>query len=927
VIRGRTRKILAGVLTVALLGFVAGAIVVGRGHPSAALDLGSGNAWFATIRQGSVALIDGSTGSRVTRVDQVAAPNGHFEVEQSGSSALVIDQDAGTVARIDAATWTRSTPLTVGSPGDQHLAVHTGTSGTGGDTAWVVTQSGTVVQQLNAESMTLIGAPQTLPSEVAGIAVAGDGRLWVSSASGELRSYRDGRRVTTAPLTGLDRTELVLVNQHPVVVDPTTAEARVVDEDNGALGHRVCLDVPTSPTPSVAGATSSEPWLLAVAPTAGTLVVSDVNTDACQAIPLGPTATGGAARYGVPVEKDRRVYVPDFITGQVIVVDPAEPPSRQIAARINLRLPNAEVELLVHHQHVWFNEVRGDQAGVITDDLRALHSPKSDPGAAPGSPSDPTPSDPEAPGQPGGPGETGSGGTSSNPTGPGGPIGPGASVPGSPSTTPDTVPGPQGTPPNGDLANPPAGSLTPQFTIEPSNPVTGQEVVFTDTTVDPAQRHTVVSWSLPGGVPDASTKSKFSATFAVAKNYEITLVITSDAGPQPAILPLTVNTIPTVPDISGMDVATARATLRANQFVLRSRTTSVNSVLPAGLIVDSNPPAGDTALPGTPIDYRDSGPAGVGIISTVASAGFSLPGGLAADPFGNIFVVDQNGSQIKRIAPNGTVSLVASSSANAPLGDRGPAIGANFGGRSITTDARGDVYLLDLDHNLVRKITIASGIITTFAGNGGTDPAMGPGPAMSASLGGASDIFIGADGVLRISDLTSHIYLVTPQGQLSILPPTTVGVPLSNPQAVTVGPDGATYVLMGSQVLRYDGTQYAPYVGTATGSGDSGEGVAALATSMGGPIPPRFDRFGNLYFANSGDGGVRVRRAADGKVYTVAGSFLGASSGDSGLATDAKMGFRPDCCFGGLAFDPQGNMYISDTNNDRIRKVSVVPPS
>ena len=268
------------------------------------------------------------------------------------------------MTKVDGATWTAGTWLPVGSGRYDRLEVRAG-----GGAAWVVSQGGTVVQQLDPQSMTLIGAPQTLPGAVRDVAVAPDGRLWAVAASGEVRSFRDGKQATDAVVTDPGDVALTLIGDRPVVVDLERSRATLVDPDGGEADRRLCLDLATT-TPPVIGGAGTAPWLLAVAPATGTLVVSDLDADRCQVVPIGPTGTG--PRYGTPVEKDRLVFVPDSIAGQVIVVDPAAPTGQQVKARIELGLADREIALRgagparVVQRGRWRLP-----AGVITDDLKA----------------------------------------------------------------------------------------------------------------------------------------------------------------------------------------------------------------------------------------------------------------------------------------------------------------------------------------------------------------------------------------------------------------------------------------------------------------------------------------------------------------------------------------------------------------------------
>jgi hypothetical protein len=375
-------RFFSGVGSLAVLTMLGVALVAGTGVHNPAVHLAGGSAWFPTASAGAVSLVDGSTADRMAEVSGVGAPNDDLDVAQFGTSALVVDRNRGTVTKVDAASWQASPPVPVSTAGDRQLSVYANAGA-----AWIVGQNGTLVQQLAPVSMSLVGESRSLPAAVADATVDETGRLWTVEPSGEVRSFAQGRQstVSTVPTTG--PVALALVGDRSVVVDRGTSKATVLDPRTGQPDRSACVDVPVDPAPQIGGSGDDAPWLLAVAPATGTLIVSDVDAGTCRAVRLGPSDTG--ARYGRPVEHGRLVYVPDDVAGQVIVVDPAADPSHQVRARVDLGFTNTDLELLVHDDRVWFDQANGDHAGVIRDDLQALVVSKtgggggSQPGPAP----------------------------------------------------------------------------------------------------------------------------------------------------------------------------------------------------------------------------------------------------------------------------------------------------------------------------------------------------------------------------------------------------------------------------------------------------------------------------------------------------------------------------------------------------------------
>ena len=117
-------------------------------------------------------------------------------------------------------------------------------------------------------------------------------------------------------------------------------------------------------------------------------------------------------------------------------------------------------------------------------------------------------------------------------------------------------------------------------------------------------------------------------------------------------------------------------------------------------------------------------------------------------------------------------------------------------------------------------------------------------------------------------------------------------------------------------VLRLDGTTGGVSLVAGNGTpGYSGDNGPATSAQLHLPVGIAVDSAGNLYIADTGDS--RVRKVSNGVITTVAGNGTEGSSGDNGPATSAQL-LLPV----GIAVDAAGNLYIADTGNNRIRKVS-----
>lgn len=144
---------------------------------------------------------------------------------------------------------------------------------------------------------------------------------------------------------------------------------------------------------------------------------------------------------------------------------------------------------------------------------------------------------------------------------------------------------------------------------------------------------------------------------------------------------------------------------------------------------------------------------------------------------------------------------------------------------------------------------------------------------------------------------------------------------LEYPYSVAIGPDGALYLseTVGNRVRRVDPTTGT--LSTAAGAAGygtfAGDGGPATEARLNGPRGLAFDADGNLYIADTYNDRVRVVDRETGIISTVAGSDVAGYFGDGGPATDASL-WQPTA----LAFDQEGDLYVADWRNHVIRKVN-----
>jgi hypothetical protein len=266
--------------------------------------------------------------------------------------------------------------------------------------------------------------------------------------------------------------------------------------------------------------------------------------------------------------------------------------------------------------------------------------------------------------------------------------------------------------------------------------------------------------------------------------------------------------------------------------------------------------------------YGDGGPA--------IQAGIDGPEGIAVDATGNLFIMDSGHYRVRKVTPNGIISTVAGNGTSGATGDGGAATSAeiSFALGGLTVDSAGNVFIADFYNNRVRKVS-SNGIITTVAGNGTTGFSGDGGPAISASVYKPIAVAVDASGNLFIADSgNQRIRKVTPAGIIS-----------------TFAGNGASGF-----------------------TGDGGPATAAPLNTLGGMT---IDKTGNLIFVDS----QRIRKIdSSGTINSITGGGLG-FSGDGGPAISASIGATD------VAVDTSGNLFIADFGNNRIRKVTYMPPA
>jgi len=331
-----------------------------------------------------------------------------------------------------------------------------------------------------------------------------------------------------------------------------------------------------------------------------------------------------------------------------------------------------------------------------------------------------------------------------------------------------------------------------------------------------------------------------------------------------------------------------------------------------------------------------------GIISTVAGNGISgfsgdggpakaalvsFPTGLTLDNSGNILFTDSGNYRVRKIDTHGFITTIAGTGQIGYTGDGGPAINATFSSDmyGVSVDHQDKIYICDTGNNVVRRIDTA-GIITTVAGNGTAGFSGDSGPATQAELNFPFAVLPDTSGNFYISDFTNdRVRKVNPQQVINTVvgngssgctgdggPATTASI--GSPRGLLFS--GGNLLVAGSGCSKIRTVSLrTKIINTLAGSttGYDGDGNPFLSTRFSGESALMLDKSGDVVTVDRGNARVRVLNNSTQLVSTIAGGY----TGDGGKGTAASLNYPQ-----GINFDGAGNLYIVDTFDNRIRKLT-----
>ncbi len=301
------------------------------------------------------------------------------------------------------------------------------------------------------------------------------------------------------------------------------------------------------------------------------------------------------------------------------------------------------------------------------------------------------------------------------------------------------------------------------------------------------------------------------------------------------------------------------------------------------------------------------------------------------DSGGNVYVADYKNFTIRKITPGGVTTTLAGMAGVSGSADA-TGTAASFSYPSgVAVDIAGTVYVADAGNDIVRKI-LSNGVVTTLAGTAGLSGSA-DGVGSAARFGSLNGLAVdGAGNVFVADQWNDTIRKITPAGAVSTLAgtPGAQGSPGNQgfadgigsaaqfyfPAGVAVDGSGNIFVTDGSNDLIRKVT-YAGVVTTVAGSAWSNGDADGTGTTarFNFPIGTAIDHAGNVYVCDSANDTIRKITPA-GVVTTIAGTANVAGSADG--VGSAALFSGPF----GVAVDSADNVYVSDDGNSTIRKIT-----
>jgi uncharacterized protein (TIGR03437 family) len=345
-------------------------------------------------------------------------------------------------------------------------------------------------------------------------------------------------------------------------------------------------------------------------------------------------------------------------------------------------------------------------------------------------------------------------------------------------------------------------------------------------------------------------------------------------------------------------------------------------------VVDSAVVVRSRTASGAWINYAGTGVAGFGGDGGPATAArLTSPRDVAASG-GAVYIAD--GTRVRYVDASGIIRTLAGDGYMHAIGDGGLATSAVlFDPNAVALDASANLFIADAGTERVRRVS-GAGIMNTLAGTGvagfGSEPVL----ASTAPLDNPSGVARDPAGGVIIADSTNNrirevgldgrIRTIVGNGSAGLAPEGAppLQAPLGAPRGICVDTTGDIYIVDTANhrvLLAAPGANLRTAAGNGV-PGDVGDSGLARLAELNLPTACALDSSGNLYIADTGSHRIRKMRS-DGTIVTIAGVGAAGFGGDGGLATAARLS-SPQ----GVAADSNGDVFIADTGNNRIRQIT-----
>ncbi len=331
--------------------------------------------------------------------------------------------------------------------------------------------------------------------------------------------------------------------------------------------------------------------------------------------------------------------------------------------------------------------------------------------------------------------------------------------------------------------------------------------------------------------------------------------------------------------------------------------------------------------------------AGGGLQGTADATALALyrPANVAFDPTASglvYYVADTDAHLVRKVYWDSGVALwrtaiVAGTGAPGDGGDGGDAIAASLQNPAgVAVDGSQALYIADTGNHRVRKVDLSTGLMATIAGTGEPRYSGNGTSAISARLNSPHSVAVDGAGVVYIADTQNNRIRQVSAGVIVTVAGTGEGAwsgdggpaadaALNSPYGVAVKSDGTIYIADtdNHRVRRVSGGIISSVAGNGQ-AGSSGDGGAATGAKLRAPMGIEVAENGDFYIADTGNSRIRKVTASSGRIATVAGDGEVAFEGDGASARSASLAYPQ-----GVVLDDLGNFYIADTENQRIRRV------